>query len=128
MAKKKILIVDDEKRFCELVKMNLELDGGYEVDIAVTGREGIRLAQKEKPGLILLDICMPGMDGLAVLQKLKEDERTIQIPVVMLTAKDDEETKIKALQSYNELYITKPIETSALKIKIEEVLKRANFR
>ena len=76
------------------------------------------------PDLILLDILMPGMDGFEVLEKLKKHEDTMMIPVVMLTAKGDEASKTKATQLYDELYITKPIEATDLKIKIEEVLER----
>ena len=64
MYKKRILIIDDEKDFCRLVKMNLELMGDFEVDIATNGKRGIFLAKKTKPDLVLLDILMPGMDGL----------------------------------------------------------------
>lgn len=128
MPKKRVLIIDDEERFCRLVKMNLELEGDYEVSFSVNGKEGLKLAKKLKPDLILLDILMPGMDGLTVLKKLKEDEEIIQIPVVMLTAKDDEETKLQALQSYNDLYLIKPVESSVLKLKIEEVLSRKGLK
>lgn len=127
MAKRKILIIDDEETFCKLLKMNLELDGYCEMSFALNGREGFKLAKKLKPDLILLDLIMPGIDGIAVLEKLKKDEETIQIPVVMLTALDNEESKLKALQSYNDLYLTKPIETSVLKERIEEVLRRKRF-
>lgn len=124
MYKKRILIIDDEKDFCRLVKMNLELTGDFEVDIATNGERGISLAKKTKPDLVLLDILMPGMDGFEVLERLKKDKDTMAIPVVMLTAKENEASKIKAMQLYDELYITKPIETADLKTKIEEVLKK----
>lgn len=124
MEKKRILIIDDEDDFCKIVKMNLESVGDFEVDIATTGKKGIVKALKEKPHLILLDIMMPGMDGFQVLEKLKKDYNTMSIPVVMLTAKEDEESKLKATQLYDEAYITKPVEASVLKTKIEEVLKR----
>lgn len=124
MGKKRILIIDDEVDFSGLVKMNLELTGDFEVGIAANGKKGIKLAKRIKPDLILLDILMPGMDGFEVLEKLKKHEDTMMIPVVMLTAKGDEASKTKATQLYDELYITKPIEATDLKIKIEEVLER----
>lgn len=123
MYKKRILIIDDEKDFCRLVKMNLELTGDFEVDIATNGKRGIFLAKKTKPDLILLDILMPGMDGFEILERLKKDETTMEIPVAVLTAKGNKASKIKASGLY-ELYITKPIGTNDLKTKIEEVLKK----
>lgn len=91
---------------------------------ATNGKEGIKLAKKTKPDLILLDILMPGMDGFEVLERLKKDKETIAIPVVLLTAKGDEESKIKAMKLYGEQFITKPIEALELKTKIEEILGR----
>lgn len=127
MVKKKVLIIDDEGDFALLVKKNLELIGDFEVDMAINGKEGIEKARNKNPDVILLDILMPGLDGFEVLKKLKEDKKTMTIPVLMLTAKGDEESKIKAAQLYDEAYITKPIEASDLKAKIEEVLKREGF-
>jgi two-component system, OmpR family, alkaline phosphatase synthesis response regulator PhoP len=128
MSKKKILIIDDETDFCKLVKRNLELIGDFEVAIAEDGKRGLASAKKLKPDLILLDIMMPHMDGFKVLEKLKTDMNTIAIPVIMLTAKGDEASKIKAAQLYDEEYITKPIDAPDLKTKIEEVLKRRGIK
>lgn len=124
MGPTRILIIDDEENFCKLVKMNLELLGDLRVTIATNGKKGIKLAKKTKPDLILLDILMPGMDGLEVLERLKKDEGTMTIPVVMLTAKGDEPSKARAMELYDEEYITKPIDGPQLKAKIEEVLTR----
>ncbi|NQS99482.1 MAG: response regulator [Candidatus Omnitrophica bacterium] len=123
MYKKKILLIDDEEDFCRLVKMNLELIGNFEVNSATNGKQGLKLAKKLKPDLILLDIMMPGINGFEVLERLKKDQDTVQIPVVMLTAKEDEPSKIKASELYDELYLTKPIEAPDLKAKIDEILK-----
>lgn len=123
MSKKKILIVDDEADFCKLIKWNLESAGDFEVYVATEGRRGIALAKEIRPTLILLDITMPGMDGFKVLEKLKADEETLGIPVLMLTAKGDEASKTKASELYDDYYITKPIATPDLKNKIEEILK-----
>jgi DNA-binding response OmpR family regulator len=128
MGKKKILIIDDEENFCRLVKMNLELIGDFQVDIATNGKKGVKLAKRIKPHLILLDILMPQMDGFEVLKELKKDRNAMSIPVVMLSARDDEAAKLKAAQLYDELYITKPIEVPDLKAKIEEVLKRRGIK
>jgi len=124
MSRKKILIVDDESGICNVVKEGLEKTGNFEVDIAVNGKEGIRVAKDVRPDLILLDIRMPGMDGLEVIERLKADRDTMAIPVVMLTAVDDDAARIKSAQLFNEQYITKPVEIIELRDKIEEVLKR----
>ena len=124
MDNKKILIVDDEAAFCEIVKENLELRGNFKVSIATNGRDGLALAKKIKPDLILLDIRMPMMDGFKVLEKLKQNMDTIEIPVVMLSALDDDASKLKSSQLYNDLYLTKPVKLAELQTKIEEVLSR----
>lgn len=124
MAKKKILIIDDEENLCKFVKINLELTGAFEVSMAANGTEGINVAQKTKPDLILLDILMPVMDGIEALKRLRKDKDTFRIPVLMLSAIGYEPFKIRAAELYAEGYITKPIETSELKAKIEAVLKK----
>lgn len=83
-AKKKILIIEDEEMLSSMYKVKFENEG-YEVLISPDGVQGIELAAKEKPSLILLDIIMPKMDGFAVLKKLKSDSATKGIPVVLLT-------------------------------------------
>lgn len=118
----KILIVDDEEDFCYFVKKNLEAISNYEIITATKGKKGIKIARKEKPDLILLDIMMPGIDGFEVLKRLKGNEKTQNIPIIMLTAKDEDESKIKAIGSYCEDYIVKPVENIVLKAKIHKVL------
>lgn len=118
----KILIIDDEKDLCFVIKKNLEADERYKVITATNAIKGLIAARWHKPDLILLDIMMPVMDGFEVLKKIKTNRRTLSIPVIMLTARGDEESKVKAAGLYNEQYIVKPIETDALKAKIESVL------
>lgn len=119
---KKILIIDDEEDFCYFVKANLQRISNYEILIAHRGKKGIRFVRKEKPDLILLDVMMPGMDGFEVLKRLKKSEETQYIPVIMLTAKNEDESKIKAAGLYCEDYIVKPVEIKVLKAKIHRVL------
>ena len=121
--KKQILLIDDAEEFRNLLKKGLELVGNFEVSIAANGQEGIRMARRQMPHLILLDICMPGINGLEVLKKLKEDEHTLEIPVIMLTA-IIETIKEERARLYDEFYLEKPVELSVLKTKIEEVLNR----
>jgi DNA-binding response OmpR family regulator len=124
MDRKKILMIDDEEELCSLVKKGLESVGDYEVHTALNGKDGIHLAEKTRPDLILLDLMMPGMDGFQVLDKLKKDRRTMSIPVAVLSVRDDDAAKLKSLELYDELYITKPIGIIELKAKIEEIFKR----
>jgi len=122
---KKILIIDDEEDFCYFVKKNLEAISNFEVITATKGKKGIQIARKKKPDLILLDIMMPGIDGLEVLKRLKKNENTQNIPVIMLTAKDEDESKVKALGSFCDDYLVKPVENVVLKGKIHSVLSIA---
>ncbi|MBI4335960.1 MAG: response regulator [Candidatus Omnitrophica bacterium] len=124
MDTKRILVIDDEQDLLRSVKTALETGGIFEVSTAADGRQGIAAAKRIKPHLILLDILMPGMDGLKVLERLKEDRTTQYIPVIMLSAVESETIQIKAAQLYDEEYIVKPVKVSDLKAKIEEVLKR----
>ncbi|HTZ11436.1 MAG TPA: response regulator transcription factor [Candidatus Margulisiibacteriota bacterium] len=119
---KKILIVDDEANICLLVSAFLEKKG-FTVITANNGKEGVSAAHKFLPDLILLDINMPKMDGFAVLEKLKHSPETMPIPVIMLSGRGDNESKIKASGSYSEYYITKPFELEELESKIKLVLR-----
>ena len=119
---KKILIIDDEEDFCYFVKKNLEAISNYKIIVANMGKKGIQIARKEKPDLILLDIMMPGIDGFEVLKRLKANEKTQNISVIMLTAKDEDESKIKASGLYCEDYLVKPVEKLVLRAKIQKVL------
>jgi DNA-binding response OmpR family regulator len=128
MEKKRILIIDDEEDLTFFVKANLELVGNYEVIIATSGKEGVAIASSCDIDLILLDIMMPKMSGFDVLEKIKESRGTLAIPVIMLTAKGDMDSKLKAAGLYNEDYIVKPVQIEILKAKIEEALKRKGLK
>ncbi|MDD5044465.1 MAG: response regulator [Candidatus Omnitrophica bacterium] len=124
MEGRTILLIDDEKDFCKLVKLNLEQISDFKIITAYNGKEGIDAARQNKPDLILLDIMMPVMDGLTALKILKEDFATMDIPVVMLTAKNDDLSRVKAIWSYSQDYIVKPIEATDLKNKIEAIIEK----
>lgn len=119
-----ILIIDDEEEFCFFIKEALEITGKYAVIIRTNGSDGFDAAVKFRPDLILLDIMMPGADGFEVLKALKEDNRTIAIPVIMVTAKADDISRTQALKWYNEDYLIKPIKVSELRERLEKVLSR----
>jgi len=124
MPKRNLLLIDDEAEFCKLVKINLELMSSFRVHTATNGQDGCELAKKIKPDLILLDVLMPGMDGLKVLKRLREDKDTGEIPVIMLTASADETSKVKASRLSVELFISKPIDATDLIARIEKVFKK----
>jgi DNA-binding response OmpR family regulator len=119
---RKILVIDDEEEFVSFIKTNLELRGDYEVVTALSGKDGIGIAERDKPDLVLLDIAMPEMDGFAVLKKLRENENTKSIPVIMVTARTDDEAMMKALKLHDDGYIPKPVKIEEMEEKIEDAL------
>ncbi len=123
MPKKKILIVDDEKDFTQLVKMNLEETGQYEVTVENRGASGFAAAKEFKPDLILLDILMPDMEGSEVASQLNEDNDTKSIPVVFLTAivKEDEVKESGGLIA-GRRFIAKPVSADKLIDVIERTI------
>lgn len=122
METKKLLLVDDERAFCDIVKENVELRGSYNVHIATNGKEGLKAARTFKPDLIILDIRMPVMDGFKVLEELKKDDTTLGIPVIVMTALDDDASKTKVASLYGDRYLVKPVKVGELLAKIKEIL------
>ena len=122
--KKRVLLIDDENDFCFFMKINLERTGGMSVLTAATADKGIMLARRCAPDVIILDINMPGKDGFEALRALKYDGRTMSIPVVMLTAREDDESRRRTSELFTEGYIAKPAGWETVKEKIETVLKR----
>lgn len=117
----KLLIIDDDVTLVNALKLYLSKEG-YEVITTSNGLEGLQALYNQRPDLVVLDIMMPKMDGLKVLKKLKENKKTQNIPVIMLTAKNDEASINDAIGSYSEQYIIKPIEMATLESKIKNVL------
>jgi len=124
MQRINVLFIDDEEDILWTIKKSLEVIGNFSVTTTQSGRDGIALAKKLRPDIVLLDITMPGMDGFEVLKKIKTGNATSKIPVIMFTAREDDAAKIQASQLYDEDYIVKGAEMPILKEKIEEVLKR----
>jgi len=104
---KKILAVDDEKHIVRLVQVNLER-AGYQVVTANDGKEALEQVAAENPDLVVLDVMMPYMDGFEVLQNLRRNPATRDIPVIMLTAKAQDADVFKGWQSGVDCYLTKP--------------------
>jgi DNA-binding response OmpR family regulator len=117
----RILVVDDEPRFVRLVEANLQTEG-FEVLKAKNGQQAIDQTVSEKPDLILLDVMMPEMDGFAVCERIREFST---VPIIMLTAKGDEEHKVRGLNLGADDYVVKPFSANELLARVRAVLRRA---
>lgn len=122
----KILIVDDEEDILTMLRYNLE-KAGYEVCTAVDGQQAIAMVYSFRPNLILLDIMMPGMDGIEVCQHIRTIPEFNEILIVFLTARSESYTHITALDSGGDDYINKPIKPNVLNSRIQAILRRANL-
>ncbi len=122
--RQKILIVDDEMATLLPLKRSLESEG-YIVIEARDGYEAIKRSKSEMPELIILDLMMPGMDGIEVCNQLKKDSLTEKIPVIMLTARDEVRDKVEGLETGADDYVTKPFNLNELKARIRNILKRS---
>jgi two-component system alkaline phosphatase synthesis response regulator PhoP len=123
MTKERILVVEDEEDILELVRFNLSREG-YSVMGAATGEEAWKMASSELPDLIVLDLMLPGMDGLEVTKMIKNDPRTRDIPIIMLTAKGEESDIVTGLELGADDYITKPFSPRILVARVRAVLRR----
>ena len=123
MPKEKIIVVDDEEDILELVKYNLEREG-FQITCAESGEKALQRTQDEPPDLIVLDLMLPGIDGLEVARRLKQDQKTAVIPIVMLTAKGEEADIVTGLELGADDYITKPFSPRVLIARIKAVLRR----
>jgi len=120
---RKILVVDDENDILELVRFNLN-KAGYSVDCASTGESALEKIKHHKPDLILLDLMLPGIDGLEVCKILKSNPETAQIPIIMLTAKSEETDIVVGFELGADDYITKPFSPRVLVARVKTLLRR----
>jgi DNA-binding response OmpR family regulator len=127
MKKGTILVIDDEKDLIELVRYNLENDG-FDVIAATDGQSGLEVVKKHRPDLVVLDLMMPGLDGLQVCQQLRADPRSASIPLIMLTAKATEADRIIGLELGADDYITKPFSPREVIARVKALLRRMNAR
>jgi two-component system phosphate regulon response regulator PhoB len=123
MAKERVLVVDDEEDLLELVRHHLEREG-YVVECVGTGEAALSSARSRLPDLIVLDLLLPGIDGLEVCRKLKADAGLSNVPVVMLTAKGEEADIVAGLELGADDYVTKPFSPRVLMARIKAVLRR----
>lgn len=120
----KILVVDDEQDLCEILQYNLETEG-YEVDTANSAEEAMQMSLTDY-SLLLLDIMMGEMSGFQMARRLKEQPATAHIPIIFITALDNEDSTVKGLNIGADDYIAKPISIKELKARVAAVLRRAN--
>lgn len=123
MAKKKILLVDDERDLVSVVTEGLE-ENGYEVLAAYDGEEALVKAKRENPDLIILDLMLPKMDGYKVCGLLKRDTRYHKIPILMFSARVEEEAQRIGKEVGADFYLTKPFEPGVLLGKIHELIEK----
>jgi signal transduction histidine kinase len=121
-----VLIVDDERRNAELLKVMLTPEG-YTFLTATNGEDALGLLAEHKPDLILLDVMMPGMDGYQVVGKIKENPATRNIPVIMLTALDDRNSRMLGLNAGAEDFLTKPVDRAELSVRVRNLLRLKTY-
>ena len=121
----KILVVDDDRAINELIKVNMKL-AGYEIVQAFDGTQGFALAKQELPNLVILDVMMPNVDGYTVAQRIRQNDTTKDIPILMLTALSDIEDKGRGFAIGIDDYLVKPFDMEELKMRVKAILKRSN--
>jgi two-component system alkaline phosphatase synthesis response regulator PhoP len=126
LAKQTILVVDDEDNIRELIAYNLKAEG-FIVAEANTGEEALEFCRAKKPALVLLDIMLPGMNGLEVCTRLKRDAATSTIPIIMITAKSEEVDKVLGLELGADDYITKPFGVREMLARVKSLIRRAHL-
>ena len=123
----KIVVVEDENDITELVKYNLEREG-FEVKTANNGNLALEIIRQEDPNLVLMDLMLPGMDGLEVCRRVKSDPLTSRIPIIMVTAKGEESDIVLGLGLGADDYITKPFSVKELIARTKTVLRRGPIK
>ena len=126
MTKIKVLIVDDEEDICELVELYLGRDG-YDILTCETGEQALEIVRTENLDLIVLDLMLPGINGLDVCKKLKANRKTESIPIVMLTAKGEDVDVVTGLELGADDYVTKPFSGKVLAARVRRILKRTEM-
>ncbi len=123
MARESVLVIEDDEDIQELVNYNLTKEG-YQTTCVASGEEGLRTAKAKLPNLVVLDLMLPGIDGLEICKLIKADPKTQHIPIVMLTAKGEESDVVTGLELGAEDYITKPFSPKVLVARIRTILRR----
>ncbi len=124
MSGERILVVDDEPDILSLLVYQFSREG-YRVSTAVNGQSAISTARDERPDAVVLDLMLPDVDGYQVLKTLREDEDTREIPVLLLTARKEEEERIRGFEHGADDYVTKPFSARELVLRVQALLRRA---
>ncbi|WP_305045985.1 response regulator [Geoalkalibacter sp.] len=123
MSNENVLVIEDEEDILALVHYNLAREG-YTVTPVTTGEEGLKAAARQRPDLILLDLMLPGMDGLEICRRLKKNPETASVPIIMVSARGEEADVVAGLELGAEDYVTKPFSNKVLLARIKTVLRR----
>jgi two-component system phosphate regulon response regulator PhoB len=123
MARPRILIIEDERGLTDVLTYNLQREG-YDTIVAHDGQEGLRKAQMQLPDVVLLDLMLPGLDGLDVCRELRAGERTRNVPILMLTAKAEETDQVVGFSMGADDYVTKPFSVKVLLQRIKALQRR----
>ena len=119
----RVLVVDDERSILDFIRLGLQSEG-FQVDTAQDGPTGLSLARSHIPDVIVLDVMLPGVDGLKITQRLRGEITTANIPILMLTAKDEISDRVAGLESGADDYLTKPFSFDELLARIRALLRR----
>lgn len=128
MSAESILIIEDDRAIRSVISVVLKGAGYSIVKEAETGDDGLRIVRELKPSLVLLDIMLPGIDGFSVCRRIRENPETASIPVIMLTARSEEEDIVRGLEAGADDYVTKPFSRQVLLARIRAVLRRPESR
>ena len=123
MSRQSVIVVEDEEDIMEVIRFNLEKEG-YEVHQALSGEKALQVIENNLPSLVLLDLMLPGINGLDLCRIFKQNDRTKAIPVIMLTAKSEDADIVAGLEMGAEDYITKPFSPRVLLARVRTVLRR----
>jgi len=123
MSRQSVLVVEDEEDIMEVIRFNLEKEG-YEVNQALSGEKALQVIENNLPSLVLLDLMLPGINGLDLCRIFKQNDRTKAIPVIMLTAKSEDADIVAGLEMGAEDYITKPFSPRVLVARVRTILRR----
>ena len=123
MATEHVVVIEDDEDILELIRYNLAKEG-YKVSGAASGEEGLKTVRATLPNLVLLDLMLPGIDGLEVCRRLKADAKTAQTPVIIVTAKGEESDVVVGLEIGADDYVTKPFSPKVLLARARNVLRR----
>ena len=122
MSRQSVLVVEDEEDIMEVIRFNLEKEG-YEVNQALSGEKALQMIENNLPSLVLLDLMLPGINGLDLCRIFKQNDRTKAIPVIMLTAKSEDADIVAGLEMGAEDYITKPFSPRVLVARVRTILR-----